>query len=327
MTAIELLDATLRDGSYAVDFNFEPEFVQELLRRLDSSGVGLIEIGHGLGIEAERDGAKLCNISLSDWVSLAQESLDRARWGFFAQPRFSRPETVAALSNEGMSFLRVGLRAESITQNMDYLRRVVDSCENVYLNLMKTSATDPEKIPQLLDGLPTELAGVYVVDSFGAMLPEVVRRYVSAVAEVVSVVGFHGHDNLGMANANSIAAVEAGATFLDGTLSGIGRGAGNAQLESIAAILELIRPGSHDYASLARHAAFCRQSLTPIFDDRSLQVLGGAIGVHSELFPEIVTLSTETNLDIPVIMAVAARLTRSCDEEHLRAVIGATHEL
>lgn len=324
MSTIELLDVTLRDGSYAVDFQFDATFVEELLQRLDTAGISLIEIGHGLGLEAERTGAKACNISLSDWVALARLNLTSAKWGFFAQPRFSRPETIATLCSSGMSFVRIGLRAEHVPDNIEYLRRAVDTCSAVYLNLMKTSATEVEQIPKLLDGLPAELAGIYVVDSFGAMIPNHVEQYVRTVAAVNPRVGFHGHDNLGMANANSLAAAEAGATLLDGALGGIGRGAGNAQLESLAAIIEVMRPGTFNYKLLAEHAAFCRSALTPICDDRSLQVLGGALGVHSELFPEIESLAHEFDMEIAAVMAVAGRITRSCDETKLREILRAS---
>ena len=80
---------------------------------------------------------------------------------------------------------------------------------------------------------------VYVVDTTGTFLPEDVRRYVEAIHDASDVtVGYHGHNNLGMAVANTLEAFEAGADFLDGTLMGFGRGAGNCQTECLIAALQ-----------------------------------------------------------------------------------------
>src|SRR3954447_2718864 len=96
-STVELLDCTLRDGSYAVDFQFDEAFVTHLLSRLDETPVSMIEIGHGIGLEAERSGIKACNIDHHRWCELAAATLTRKPWGMFAQPDFTRLETVAEL--------------------------------------------------------------------------------------------------------------------------------------------------------------------------------------------------------------------------------------
>src|SRR5262249_28853955 len=80
---------------------------------------------------------------------------------------------------------------------------------------------------------------VYVVDTTGTFLPEDVRRYVAAIRDASDVtIGYHGHNNLGLAVANTLEAFEAGADFLDGTLMGFGRGAGNCQTECLIAAFQ-----------------------------------------------------------------------------------------
>src|SRR5829696_6641414 len=228
----ELLDCTLRDGAYAVDFQFDEGFVTQLLSRLNGTPVSKIEIGHGIGIEAERTGIKACNIDHYRWCEIADSTLTSKPWGMFAQPEFTRLDTIGQLCNRGMSFVRVGMEPDRVAENLDYIQRVTGLCAQVYLNLMKSSATPVHQLLGMLDGLSSAVTGVYVVDSYGAMLPADVHRYVSAVRKHFPVVGFHGHDNLGMANINSITAWQAGATVVDGTLNGIGRGSGNAAIES-----------------------------------------------------------------------------------------------
>jgi 4-hydroxy 2-oxovalerate aldolase len=316
----EILDATLRDGSYAVAFQLDEKFVVEFLSRMDETPIQKIEIGHGLGFEAERSGVTACSISLQRWCEIAHSELAASTWGMFAQPGFSRLTTLAELSDQGMSFVRIGMEAEKVPQNLDYIRSATDICEHVYLNLMKTSATPAGELPSLLDGVTEAICGVYAVDSYGSMLPADVREYVTTLKDVFPVVGFHGHDNLGLANANSIAAVEAGATIIDGTLDGIGRGAGNAETESLAGILSIIGDDSYDYKKMAELAEFCRASLDVLPENRNLQVLGGVIGIHSGLFPLIDRLCAEFTVGPASLMEAAVRLaTRSVEKNHIQA--------
>ncbi|MCW3017730.1 MAG: hypothetical protein JWN10_38 [Solirubrobacterales bacterium] len=308
---VELLETTLRDGSYAVDFQFDEKFVAELLGRLDKTPIRKIELGHGLGFEAERSGAATCNIDLRQWCEIARSELANASWGMFAQPAFSRLDTLAELCAQGMSFVRIGMEPEHVAENVGYLGRATQICQRVYLNLMKTGATPAERLPGLLSGVPADIAGVYIVDSYGSMLPDDVRRYVTIMSEHYKVLGFHGHDNLGMATANTVAAIEAGAKIVDGTLNGVGRGAGNAQIESLAGILSFAGEDRYDYQELSRLAEFCRVRLNLVPDDRNMQVLGGVIGIHSALFPLIESLCAELDTDAASLMKTAADLAHA----------------
>ncbi|MEU9303162.1 hypothetical protein [Streptomyces sp. NPDC048269] len=316
----ELLDATLRDGSYAVDFQLEEKFVIELLGRLNETPIRKIEIGHGLGFEAERAGITPCNIDLERWCEIARAELTASSWGMFAQPEFSRLTTLAELCDRGMSFVRIGIEAERVSEHLDYIERATEICGEVYLNLMKTSATPAEQLPALLEGVTPDIAGLYVVDSYGSMLPSDVRRYVTVAKQSFPVVGFHGHDNLGMANANTIAAVEAGATIVDGTLNGIGRGAGNAETESLAGILSLTGGDVYDYKTLGKLAEFCRSSMDVIPENRTMQVLGGVIGIHSGFFPLVEELCAELTVDAASVMEAAVELApASAGKNDIRA--------
>ncbi|AJP01000.1 hypothetical protein TU94_05480 [Streptomyces cyaneogriseus subsp. noncyanogenus] len=316
----EILDATLRDGSYAVDFQLDEKFVTELLSRLDDTPIQKIEIGHGIGFEAERAGIKPCNIDLERWCEIAGTEVTKSSWGMFAQPEFSRLSTLEELVGRGMSFVRIGMEAERVREHLDYIRRATEICGEVYLNLMKTSATPAGDLLPLLDGVTTDIAGLYVVDSYGSMLPDDVRGYVTAVKDAFPVVGFHGHDNLGLANVNSIAAIEAGATIVDGCLNGIGRGSGNAETESLAGIISRTEGDRFDYKELARLAEFCRSSMQVIPEDRNLHVLGGVIGIHSGYFPLIEELSAEVGVDTARLMQTAADLAEhSVGKDDIRA--------
>jgi 4-hydroxy 2-oxovalerate aldolase len=308
--AIEVLDTTLREGTYTVNFQLDEQFVAALLGHLDDTPIRNIEIGHGLGYEAERAGITPCNIPLERWCEIARAALPSSTWGMFAQPEFSRLSTLAELCDQGMSFVRIGMEAHQVPDHLDYIERAVETCDRVYLNLMKSSATPAAELSKLLSGVSPGLAGLYIVDSYGSMLPADVKGYVDAVQDLCPVIGFHGHDNLGLANANSMAALEAGALIVDGTLDGIGRGAGNAETESLAGIMSRLGDDKYSYQALARLAGFCRANLEPLPENRNLQVLGGVIGVHSGFFPFIEQICGEYELEPGVLMEKAAELAR-----------------
>lgn len=305
LPTVELLECTLRDGSYAVDFEFDEGFVENLLERLNQTPVSKVEIGHGIGLEAERSGIKPCSISHYRWCEMASTLLTRKPWGMFAQPEFTRLETVADMSSRGMSFIRIGMEPDKVQENLDYISDATRACGQVYLNLMKSSATPVDQMIRMLDGVTPSLAGVYVVDSYGAMLPADVQRYVGEVRERFPVVGFHGHDNLGLANINTITALEAGATVADGTLNGIGRGSGNAAIESLAGIIKITDADLFDYQELARLAEYCRVNMDVIAEDRAMHVFGGVIGIHSGYFPLVQKLAAECHADPAKLMEEA----------------------
>ncbi|MFD2687582.1 hypothetical protein ACFS5L_22500 [Streptomyces phyllanthi] len=303
---MELLDCTLRDGAYAVDFEFDEKFVVELLARLNETPVSKVEIGHGIGLEAERTGIKAGNIDHFTWCELARSTLTTKPWGMFAQPEFTRPATIRQMCDRGMSFIRVGVEPDRVQDHLPYLQQVADACGEVYVNLMKSSATPVDRLLDMLDGVGPEIAGVYVVDSYGAMTPETVERYVSAVAERYPVVGFHGHDNLGLANINTVTAFRAGATIVDGTLYGIGRGSGNAATESLAAIINVMEGRDRfDYQELAELAEFCRVNMKVIGAERKMQVLGAVIGIHSGFFGLVEELAAKYHTDPAQLMETA----------------------
>jgi 4-hydroxy 2-oxovalerate aldolase len=312
---VELLDCTLRDGSYAVDFQFDEGFVTNLLSRLDKTPVTKVEVGHGLGLEAERSGIRAGNIDHHRWSELASALLAHKPWGMFAQPKFTRLDTIAEMTSQGMSFIRVGLEPDKVEENLEYLNRATDVCGQVYLNLMKSSATPVQQLVDSLDGVSSAVAGVYVVDSYGAMLPTDVQHYVSAVRERFPVVGFHGHDNLGMANINTITALQAGATIADGTLNGIGRGSGNAAIESLAGVIKLLEGDRFDYQELARLAEYCRVNLDVIIEDRTMHVLGGVIGIHSGYFPLVEQLCACGHTDPGQLMETAVSIADQSPHE------------
>ncbi len=145
----------------------------------------------------------------------------------------------------GMGFIRIGTNVDDLNEAEPYIDRAKKSGMYISANLMKSYALPPREFAQkarLMQQYGADL--LCIVDSAGGMLPSEVENYFRAVRDVCDVpLGYHGHNNLGLAVANSLRAVELGAVVIDTSLQGIGRSAGNTPTEIFVMVME--RMGIH----------------------------------------------------------------------------------
>lgn len=160
--------------------------------------------------------------------------------GMFYYPVIGRKEELVWFKDNGGDFVRIADNITTIETTFEYISYAKSLGLWVSCNLMKTYAVSKYKLVQIAKRIIDAGADcLYLVDSAGGMLPDQVAEYVRSIKEFYNIaVGFHGHNNLQLANGNSFAAVRAGADFVDGTLQGLGRGAGNAHTESLVAICQ-----------------------------------------------------------------------------------------
>ena len=244
MINFTLMDVTLRDGSYELNFQFSQQDVTEVGTALQNSGVPYIEIGHGVGLNAssEKHGVALC--SDAEYLEAAQRSLTKSKYGMFCIPGIARVEDLDLLKQYGASFVRVGANTnvESIKATKPYMERAKELGLEVFANYMKTYTASPEEFKQCV-----ELSEQYgadclvIVDSAGCMFPEDIKAYYDIIKTTTKRnigVGFHGHDNLGFSVVNTLYAASIGCDIVDTSLQSLGRGAGNASTEQIMAIFQ-----------------------------------------------------------------------------------------
>lgn len=238
-TRIELVDCTLRDGSYQIDFGFTAERTREMVASLERAGIGWIEAGHGLGLGAPASGKVKSAESDLAYLTAARTGAKSARVGVFAMPAFAGEDDVWRAADCGMDFIRIGMDAGRFQQGETLVRQAVKLGMHTTAFLMKSytlSLTDLQENAHCFEDWGAE--AVAIVDSAGGMIPDQVGDYVDAVHTRTSLaVAFHGHDNLRLACGNALAAAAAGATMLDASLKGLGRSSGNAQIEALAAAL------------------------------------------------------------------------------------------
>ena len=207
---------------------------------LEFAGIPWIEIAHGLGLGAARAGKGDQAATDEEYLKAAASSLTTARFGTFFIPGIGTEDDIRLAADCGAHFIRIGTNVNEVEQAAPFLNLAKSLGLITFSNLMKSYAVPPATFAA--HGLTAEKAGadyVCIVDSAGGMLPADVKNYLDAAHEKCSVpICFHGHNNLAMAVANSLQAVESGAAIVDTSLQGMGRSEGNTMTEILVAILQ-----------------------------------------------------------------------------------------
>lgn len=282
---LTLLDCSIRDGSYAIDYQWTAEHTRQICAALEKAGVKFIEIGHGVGLNGSSLQRGIAAATDVEYCDAAADVLRTAQFGAFFIPGIGREEDIRTARAHGLGFLRIGTNVTQVADAKPYIEYAKSLGLYVSYNAMKSYLLSPREFADVVRVV--ELWGadaVSVVDSAGCMLPEDVSAYVRETCAAMSIpVGFHGHNNLSMANANSLAAYRAGAAIVDCTLQGIGRGGGNAQTEALVAICAKlnISTGIDIYEVLTAGEQFVRPLMVDGGGATSLDVAMGLGGFHS----------------------------------------------
>jgi len=237
---IRIVDTTLRDGSHAVKHQFELEDIERITSALNNANVYAIEISHGDGLAGSSIQYGWAKHSDDARLAVAQKVVDRSKITVLLLPGIGTRDDLKLSIERGAQVARIATHVTEADISEQHIRMAKDMGLEVMTFLMLAHMEPPEKMleqAKLMEGYGADV--VYVVDSAGAMIPDDVKVRIGLLKKKMQVeVGFHGHNNLGLAIGNTIAAVQEGATVIDGTLGGLGAGAGNAPTEVLAAVLD-----------------------------------------------------------------------------------------
>ena len=238
---IIISDPTLRDGNHAIKHKLKLDDIEKYISKIDLAGIDIVEVGHGNGLGASSLQLGKSLHSDKEVLKVARNCLKNTKLGIHIIPGFGCIDRDLRLGvDEGVDVVRVAshcTEADTTKNHILYARQA--GCE-VYGVLMMSHMAPAEKLLEEAKKMESYGAqGIIVMDSAGFYLMDDVRRRISLLVENLDIsVGFHGHNNMGLAVANSLVAVEAGATIIDGTICGFGAGAGNTPLEIIVAVLK-----------------------------------------------------------------------------------------
>ena len=238
---IRILDTTCRDGMHAMSHQFTAEQVKAIAAGLERAGVNYMEVSHGDGLGGSSINYGFGAASDREWITAAAGELKNTKLAVMLLPGIGTMNDLRMAAECGAKMCRVTVHCTEANITTQHVKLVKDLGLEAFGVLMMAHMVTPE---QLLEQAKIFQDGgadvIYMMDSAGHLLPEGVRARVSHLAEHLDVpVGFHAHASLGLQVANSLAAAEEGASFLDGTLRGLGAGAGNTPTEVLAAVLDM----------------------------------------------------------------------------------------
>lgn len=240
---INIIDTTMRDGSHAVSHSFTKEQVRTIAKGLDEAGVAVIEISHGDGLAGSSINYGFSETRDIDLIEEASKVIKNAKLGALLIPGIGTIADLQEAWEHGVRAVRIATHVTEADVSLQHIKEAKRKGMFTVGFLMMVHMAAPEKI--LEQARIFEDCGVDYVnlaDSSGYLLPDQVRSRISLLNEKLKVpVGFHSHNNLGLAVANSLAAIEEGASYIDGTCRGLGAGAGNCQVEVLCAILDRMK--------------------------------------------------------------------------------------
>ena len=236
-TGFRLTDSTLRDGSHAVAHQFTETQVREVVRALDAAGVPVIEVSHGDGLGGSSFNYGFSHTDERKLLAAAVEERRNALLAVLLLPGIGIANDLVGCAEMGVDIARIATHCTEADISAQHIAMAKSLEMEVVGFLMMAHMLSPADLAE--QGKLMESYGadcVYVVDSAGAMTTADAQRRVSAMKEAVDCqVGLHAHNNLSLAVANSMAALDEEVDQLDGCTTGLGAGAGNCPTEVLVA--------------------------------------------------------------------------------------------
>lgn len=308
---VRVMDSTLRDGSHAKRHQFTAENVSRIAGGLDAAGVKVVEVSHGDGLGGSSINYGYSLETQENLLQAAHQAMPHAQLAILLIPGIGLAEDLEMAKQYGTSIARI---CTHVTE-ADICEQHIKMAKNLGMEaigfLMMSHMVTPAELCEQARKMESYGADcVYVVDSAGAMNPYDVRAKISALRESINIgIGIHAHNNLGCSIANSLAALEEGATNIDGCTCGLGAGAGNTQTEVLVAVLDKL--GVETGIDLFSIMDVGEDIVRPVMDrpqviDRAALTLGYA-GVYSSFLLHAYRAAEKYDVDVRDILLECGR--------------------
>lgn len=282
-----LHDMSLRDGMHAKRHQISLDEMVAVATALDEAGMPMIEVTHGDGLGGASLNYGFPAHSDEAYLGAVVPKMKQAKVSALLLPGIGTVDHLLMAKDLGVSCIRVATHCTEADVSQQHISKGADLGLDTVGFLMMAHMVPSETIvaqAKLMEGYGANC--IYCTDSAGYMLPDEVSQKIGALRQALkpeTEIGFHGHHNLGMGIANSLAALEAGALRIDGSVAGLGAGAGNTPLEVLVAVLE--RMGAEHGIDLYKIMDAAEDIVVPMMEhpiriDRNALTLGYA-GVYS----------------------------------------------
>jgi 4-hydroxy 2-oxovalerate aldolase len=290
MKNLTLLDCTLRDGGYYNAWDFPPDVVDDYLKAMKSAGVDVVELGFRFlqnegfkGPFAFTTDSFLRSLAIPDGLQIGvmvngADLCTEIGWQAALERLFPSPA-----AQTQVHLVRIACHFKELEAAFNAAEWLAQKGYRVGINLMQIADRTPQELKALAQmAQNSSIEVLYFADSMGSMTPIDTTRVIQELREGWNgAIGIHTHDNMGQAVANSLAALDQGATWVDATVTGMGRGPGNAQTEVLAVALRR----NHSIANLVPLFRLVRTWFAPAkarygWGTNPYYYLAGAYGIH-----------------------------------------------
>ena len=299
----QILDCTIRDGGYMTNWHFDNGLVRDVYRAVSKAGIDYVELGyHGTTHFFDPKKYGTWRFSPEAAIRKATQGIQGAHVGFMVDFGKFDPADIPPRDESVVELIRIAVHRDKVRQAVGQANQLKAKGYKISLQLMGFATytqAERQELKHILTDAPLDF--VYVADSYGSTFPDQIESFLETLKSIGSLrVGFHPHNQLQTAFANTLEAIRCGVDIIDGSIYGIGRAAGNLPLETLIAYLQTQRPDRFNVLPLLNiiDRYFMTQQQETPWGYQLPYMLSGLFNVHPNYAKDLIARREYTIEDI-----------------------------
>ncbi|AIL64813.1 2-isopropylmalate synthase [Rickettsiales bacterium Ac37b] len=271
---IKLIDITLRDGGHKTGFYFDNKTISTVLSSLNNSGIDYAEVGYRSNAsedKGDKNQKGLAGVCSKPYLAYCKSLLSNCKLTVMINPQHIYNNDLEEMSESGVDAINIYFDYEYPFFTLKMIEKLRTYNFELFITLPKISRIDREKLNEHIRNISKAgITNILLEDTNGSLIPSKITELFSSLAFKDNLaLGLHARDHLGLAHANSIAAIDAGSSFLSSSLYGLGKYNGNLRTEAICSFLQLRGSNCYDLCELYVAAEYIKDHIS-LFMDKSM---------------------------------------------------------